>query len=75
LLDPSPPEGAIATASHQTGGRGALAAPGMTHPARRFYSVLPGPPPERHPPELMLVGGFAVARALGPQAMIAAERR
>ena len=71
LLDPSLPEGAIATAGHQTGGRGRLGrtwhdAPG----ASLLLSVLLKPPPERHPAELTLVGGLAVARALGPQAKL-----
>jgi BirA family biotin operon repressor/biotin-[acetyl-CoA-carboxylase] ligase len=65
LLDPTMPEGAIAVAEHQTAGRGRLGrswdAPAGT---ALLFSVLLKPPPERHPQELSLVAGVAVADAL-----------
>jgi BirA family biotin operon repressor/biotin-[acetyl-CoA-carboxylase] ligase len=71
LLDPSLPEGAIATAGHQTGGRGRLGRTWHDTPgASLLLSVLLKPPPERHPAELTVVGALAVARALGPQAKL-----
>jgi BirA family biotin operon repressor/biotin-[acetyl-CoA-carboxylase] ligase len=71
LLDPSLPEGAIATTSHQTGGRGRLGRTWQDVPGRSLLvSVLLRPPPGRRPAELTLVGGLAVARAIGPDARI-----
>lgn len=65
LLGPDDPEGAIATADHQTAGRGRLGrrwtdAPGTA----AMVSVLLRPPPERSAPELSLVAAAAVALAL-----------
>jgi BirA family transcriptional regulator, biotin operon repressor / biotin---[acetyl-CoA-carboxylase] ligase len=71
LLDPSLPEGAIATAGHQTGGRGRLGRTWEDVPgASLLLSVLLKPPAGRNPPELTLVGALAVARAIGPDAQI-----
>jgi BirA family biotin operon repressor/biotin-[acetyl-CoA-carboxylase] ligase len=71
LLDPSLPEGAIATAAHQTGGRGRLGRSWQDVPGRSLLvSVLLKPSAGRHPAELTLVGGLAVARAIGPDARI-----
>lgn len=65
MLGPDDPEGAIATADHQTAGRGRLGrrwaeAPGTSV----IVSVLLRPPAERRAPELSLVAAVAVARAL-----------
>ncbi|HEY3962485.1 MAG TPA: hypothetical protein VGL84_08145, partial [Gaiellaceae bacterium] len=75
LLDPSLPEGAIATTGHQTGGRGRLGRNWQDTPGRSLLcSVLLRPPPERRAAELTLVGALAVAetieRALGRGAQI-----
>lgn len=71
LLDPSLPEGAVASTDHQTGGRGRLGrtwddAPGTA----LLFSVLLKPPASRRPAELTLVGGLATAEAIGPEAML-----
>ncbi len=65
LVDTSLPEGAIVVADHQTTGRGRLGR-SWEAPAGKalLFSVLLKPPPERHPPELSLVAGVAVADAL-----------
>jgi BirA family biotin operon repressor/biotin-[acetyl-CoA-carboxylase] ligase len=75
LLDPYLPEGTIATASHQTSGRGRLGRRWEDKPgASLLCSVLLKPPAGRHAPELTLVGGLAVAEtvesALGRPAQI-----
>jgi BirA family biotin operon repressor/biotin-[acetyl-CoA-carboxylase] ligase len=71
LLDASLPEGAIATADHQTAGRGRLGRTWVDTPgASLILSVLLKPPAGRHPAELTLVGAVAVARAIGPEARI-----
>jgi BirA family transcriptional regulator, biotin operon repressor / biotin---[acetyl-CoA-carboxylase] ligase len=71
LLDPSLPEGAIATAEHQTGGRGRLGRTWEDVPGSSLLlSVLLKPPRGRNPAELTLVGALAVARAIGPAARI-----
>jgi len=59
------PEGAVATADHQTAGRGRLGRR-WTDPAGTavLCSVLLRPPAERHPPQLALVAGLAVAEAV-----------
>jgi len=65
LLDPSLPEGAIATASHQTGGRGRLGRTWGDAPGTALLSsVLLRPPPQRRAAELTLVGGLAVAETV-----------
>jgi BirA family biotin operon repressor/biotin-[acetyl-CoA-carboxylase] ligase len=70
LLDPSLPEGAVATAGHQTGGRGRLGRRWVDAPGSALLcSVLLKPPAHRRPAELTLVGALATAetveRALG----------
>lgn len=75
LLDPSLPEGAIATTGHQTGGRGRLGRSWQDTPGRSLLcSVLLKPPADRRAAELTLVGALAVAetveRALGRAAQI-----
>ncbi len=75
LLDPSLPEGAIATASHQTGGRGRLGRTWADAPGTALLvSVLLRPPPERRAAEVTLVGGLAAAetieRAVGRPAQL-----
>ena len=65
LLGPDDPEGAIATADHQTGGRGRLGRRWIEAPGTAvIVSVLLRPPPERRAPELTLVAAVAVALAL-----------
>ena len=65
LLGPSAPEGAIATADHQTAGRGRLGRRWVDAPATAvIVSVCLRPPPERRAPELSLVAAVAVACAL-----------
>lgn len=75
LLDPSLPEGAVATTGHQTGGRGRLGRTWEDTPGRSLLcSVLLKPPADRRAAELTLVGALAVAetveRALGRAAQI-----
>ncbi len=75
LLDPSLPEGAVATSSHQTGGRGRLGRTCVDAPGTALLcSVLLRPPPGRRAAELTLVGGLATAetveRALGRDASL-----
>jgi BirA family transcriptional regulator, biotin operon repressor / biotin---[acetyl-CoA-carboxylase] ligase len=65
LLETDLPEGAVAATDHQVAGRGRLgrrwdAPPGSSVLA----SVLLHPPPERHWPELALLGGVAAAEAI-----------
>lgn len=65
LLDSGLPEGAVAVAEHQTGGRGRhgrrwLAPPGSS----LLFSLLLRPPLERRVPELSLVAAVAVAEAI-----------
>lgn len=74
LDDPALPEGAIATADHQTGGRGRLGrawedAPGTSV----LVSVLLLPPPERRAAELSLVAGLAAAEAVEHATGLAAQ--
>ncbi len=65
LLDPSQPEGALVVADHQTAGRGRLGRNWEAPPAKALlFSILLKPPRERHPPELSLVAGVAIADAL-----------
>jgi BirA family biotin operon repressor/biotin-[acetyl-CoA-carboxylase] ligase len=75
LLDPSLPEGAVATTHHQTGGRGRLGRVWEDAPGRSLLcSVLLKPPADRRAAELTLVGALAVAEtvqhALGRTARI-----
>src|SRR5439155_11278143 len=65
LLDSDLPEGAVATADHQTGGRGRLGRAWVESPNTAVLcSVLLRPPPERPAPQLSLVGGLAAAEAV-----------
>lgn len=75
LLHPTEPEGATAATDLQTEGRGRLGRRWETPPGRALlFSVLLHPrPPMALWPELSLVAGDAVARALREQAEVAAE--
>jgi len=65
LLGSGLPEGALATADHQTGGRGRLGRPWVEAPGTAVLcSVLLRPPPGRPAQELSLVAGIAVAEAV-----------
>jgi BirA family biotin operon repressor/biotin-[acetyl-CoA-carboxylase] ligase len=65
LLDPSLPEGAIATTAHQTGGRGRLGRSWQDTPGQSLLcSVLLKPPADRRAAELTLVGALAIAEAV-----------
>jgi BirA family biotin operon repressor/biotin-[acetyl-CoA-carboxylase] ligase len=75
LLDPSMPEWSVATADHQTAGRGRLGRVWTDSPGTSVLcSVLLKPPAGKNPAELTLVAGLAVAqvveRALGRGAQI-----
>jgi BirA family biotin operon repressor/biotin-[acetyl-CoA-carboxylase] ligase len=75
LRDSSLPEGAIATADHQTAGRGRLGRSWVETPGTAvLVSVLLRPPQERPPAQLSLVGGLSAAQAVeriaGSQAQI-----
>lgn len=65
LLDSGLPEGAVAVADHQTGGRGRLGRT-WTAPAATsvLVSVMLHPPADRHLPELSLVAALATAEAV-----------
>jgi len=68
LLDPSMPEGAIATTRHQTGGRGRRGRTWHDTPgASLLFSVLLTPPAGRRAQELTLVGALAVAEVVDGQ--------
>lgn len=65
LLDSTLPEGAVATADHQTGGRGRLGRTWVDAPGTALLcSVLLKPPHDRRAPELTLVGGLAAAETI-----------
>ncbi len=65
LLDSNLPEGAVATADHQTGGRGRLGRVWVETPGSSVLcSVLLRPPAGRAVAQLSLVGGLAVAEAV-----------
>jgi BirA family biotin operon repressor/biotin-[acetyl-CoA-carboxylase] ligase len=65
LLDSDLPEGAAATADHQTGGRGRLGRAWVETPGSSVLcSVLLRPPAGRAVAQLSLVGGLAVAEAV-----------
>jgi BirA family biotin operon repressor/biotin-[acetyl-CoA-carboxylase] ligase len=65
LLDPSMPEGAVATADFQTSGRGRSGRSWDAPPGEALLaSVLLKPPTTRPLPQLALVAGVAVADAL-----------
>jgi BirA family transcriptional regulator, biotin operon repressor / biotin---[acetyl-CoA-carboxylase] ligase len=74
LLGPEDPEGAIATADHQTGGRGRRGRSWEEAPGTAvLVSVLLRPPPVRAAPELSLVGGLAAALAAEDALGLAAQ--
>lgn len=74
LLGPDDPEGAIATADHQTGGRGRLGRRWVEAPATGvLVSVLLRPPPERPAPELSLVAAVATALAVEDATTLSAQ--
>jgi len=65
LRESSLPEGTIATADHQTAGRGRLGRPWVETPGTAaLVSVLLRPPRERPAAQLSLVGGLSVAEAV-----------
>ena len=65
LLDPSMPEGAVATTRHQTAGRGRRGRTWHDVPgASLLLSVLLKPPAGRRAQELTLVGALAVAEVV-----------
>lgn len=68
LLDPSMPEGAVATTGHQTGGRGRRGRTWHDTPGTSLlFSVLLKPPADRRAQELTLVGALAVAETVDGQ--------
>jgi BirA family biotin operon repressor/biotin-[acetyl-CoA-carboxylase] ligase len=74
LLGPDDPEGAIATADHQTGGRGRRGRSWVEAPGTSvLVSVLLRPPAERAAPQLSLVGGLAAAMAVEDALALAAQ--
>ena len=74
LLEPSLPEGAVATADHQTGGRGRRGRTWEDAPGTALLcSVLLKPPNVRRAPELALVAGLAVAETVELELGTAAE--
>lgn len=65
LLGPDDPEGAVAVADHQTGGRGRLGRSWLAPPGTAvLVSVLLRPPPDRKIAQLSLLGGLAAAEAV-----------
>jgi BirA family biotin operon repressor/biotin-[acetyl-CoA-carboxylase] ligase len=65
LLDSGLPEGAVATADHQTAGRGRLGAAWIEAPGTSVLcSVLLRPPPDRPARQLSLLAGLAVAETV-----------
>jgi BirA family biotin operon repressor/biotin-[acetyl-CoA-carboxylase] ligase len=74
LLGPDDPEGVIATADHQTGGRGRRGRSWVEAPGTSvLVSVLLRPPAERAAPQLSLVGGLAAAMAVEDALALAAQ--
>jgi BirA family transcriptional regulator, biotin operon repressor / biotin---[acetyl-CoA-carboxylase] ligase len=74
LLGPDDREGAIATADHQTGGRGRRGRSWVEAPGTSvLVSVLLKPPPERPAAQLSLVGGLAAAMAAEDALALAAQ--
>jgi BirA family biotin operon repressor/biotin-[acetyl-CoA-carboxylase] ligase len=65
LLGPDDPEGAVAVANYQSGGRGRLGRSWVAPPGTALLvSVLLRPPPERWIAQLSLVGGLAAAEVV-----------
>jgi BirA family transcriptional regulator, biotin operon repressor / biotin---[acetyl-CoA-carboxylase] ligase len=74
LLGPEDPEGAIATADHQTAGRGRRGRSWVDAPGTALLvSILLRPPPERAAQQLSLVGGLAAAMAVEDALALAAQ--
>jgi BirA family transcriptional regulator, biotin operon repressor / biotin---[acetyl-CoA-carboxylase] ligase len=74
LVGPGDPEGTIATADHQTDGRGRRGRSWVESPATSvLVSILLRPPPERPAPQLSLVGGLAAAMAVEDALALAAQ--
>lgn len=68
------PEGAVAATDHQTAGRGRLGHRWEAPPASSvLVSVMLHPPPERHWPELSLLGGIAAAEAVEDATALSAQ--
>jgi BirA family transcriptional regulator, biotin operon repressor / biotin---[acetyl-CoA-carboxylase] ligase len=73
-VGPDDREGAIATADHQTGGRGRRGRTWVEAPGTSvLVSVLLRPPPGREAPQLSLVGGLAAAMAAEDTLALAAQ--
>ena len=74
LLDRSAPEGAVAVCDEQTAGRGRLGRRWEAPPRSSVLcSIVLHPPPERHLPELTLVGALAAAEAIEGATGLAAQ--
>jgi BirA family biotin operon repressor/biotin-[acetyl-CoA-carboxylase] ligase len=74
LLDADLPEGTVATADHQTAGRGRLGRSWVEAPGTSVLcSVLLRPPAERPLPQLSLVAGLAAAEAVELATGLAAQ--
>jgi BirA family transcriptional regulator, biotin operon repressor / biotin---[acetyl-CoA-carboxylase] ligase len=74
LLDPELPEGAVATADYQTGGRGRLGRRWVAPAGSAVLcSVLLRPPSSGRIAQLALVGGLAVAEAVEASLGLAAQ--
>jgi BirA family biotin operon repressor/biotin-[acetyl-CoA-carboxylase] ligase len=74
LVGPDDPEGTVATADHQTGGRGRRGRSWVEEPGTSVLaSVLLRPPPDRPAPQLSLVGGLAAALAVEEALALAAQ--
>jgi BirA family biotin operon repressor/biotin-[acetyl-CoA-carboxylase] ligase len=65
LLGPDDPEGAVAVADYQSGGRGRLGRSWVAPPGTALQlSILLRPPPERNIAQVSLVGGLAAAEVV-----------
>ena len=74
LLDSGLPEGSVATADHQTAGRGRLGRAWVEAPGTSVLcSVLLRPPPGRPVQQLSLVAGLATAQAVDDVTGLAAQ--
>jgi BirA family biotin operon repressor/biotin-[acetyl-CoA-carboxylase] ligase len=74
LLETDLPEGAVAATDHQLAGRGRLGRRWETpRGSSVLASVLVHPPPERHWPELALLGGVAAAEAIEAATELSAQ--
>ncbi len=74
LLGSGLPEGAVAVADYQSGGRGRVGRPWVAPPGTALLaSVLLHPPANRHLPELSLVAALATAEAVEAAADLSAQ--